>query len=48
MSKKSRCVLPGLFLNAKIEWCIKKQSILFKISIWYYNFIKKLYEIAKG
>ena len=31
---------------AKIERCIKKQSILFNISIWYYNFIKKLYEIA--
>lgn len=36
-----------VFFFAKIERCIQKQSILFNISIWYYNFIKKLYEIAK-
>ena len=37
----------GCFFTTKIERYIKKQSILFNISIWYYNFIKKLYEIAK-
>ena len=37
----------GCFFITKIERYIKKQSILFNISIWYYNFIKKLYEIAK-
>lgn len=43
----SRCMPSGCFFITKIERYIKKQSILFNISIWYYNFIKKLYEIAK-
>ena len=33
MSKKIQMRVVWIFLNAKIEWCIKKQSILFKISI---------------
>ncbi|EDM89144.1 hypothetical protein RUMOBE_00267 [Blautia obeum ATCC 29174] len=47
ISKMSRCMPSGCFFITKIERYIKKQSILFNISIWYYNFIKKLYEIAK-